>query len=308
MPSGGLPNRALSSDRPVPPNAPSLPLTGSALGGAVLAMSAGAVFARYADAPALVTSAYRVGLAVAIIAPAAWWRGRGELMALTWRQLGAGILAGLFLAMHFAAWIASLSRTSVANSVVLVNTVPLWVGLLGPLVIREPVPRKALAAILIGFLGSLLISVEGLRADGGLAGNLLALIGGFSAALYILVGRRLRRTLSLLGYVSVCYGAAAITLWGLVLALGLPVGGYSRGTWTAFVGMALVSQIGGHTTCNWALRWVSPAMMAIALLGEPLLATAWAYWLFDESVAPIQAGGAALILAAVTLAARQETG
>ena len=112
-----------------------------ALIGGVLAVSTGAIFARLADAPSLVIAAYRVGLAVLVLLPFAVWKTRGEMAALSGKDLGFAVLAGFFLAMHFAAWISSLFYTSVANSVVLVNTNPLWVAVLTPLITREAIRK-----------------------------------------------------------------------------------------------------------------------------------------------------------------------
>ena len=117
-----------------------------ALIGGVFAVSTGAIFARLADANPLVIAAYRVGLAALILAPFAWWKARDELRGLSARELTLALISGFFLALHFATWISSLNYTSVANSVVLVNTNPLWVGLLTPLIAKERI-KKALRVI-----------------------------------------------------------------------------------------------------------------------------------------------------------------
>ncbi|MDZ7598604.1 MAG: DMT family transporter [Desulfobacterales bacterium] len=295
----------------MPPSTPeSAPPAGApllALGLGVLAVSTGAIFARLADAPALVTAAYRVGLATLVLAPFAWWRGRGELRALSAGQWRLAILSGFFLALHFATWISSLDYTSVANSVVLVNTNPLWVGLLTPLIAREPIRRAALISILISVVGAVIIGL-GDFAGGGRAlwGDALALAGSICAALYLLLGRRLRQRLSLLGYVFICYGSAAVFLWLAVLALGLPVRGFSGVTWGAFWAMALFTQLVGHTCYNWALKWFSAALIAVSLLGEPIGSTILAYILFQEGLSWLKILGAGLILLAIYWAATGE--
>src|SRR5688500_16917117 len=117
-----------------PPLSPRLFSPLLALVSGVFAISTGAIFARLADAPPLVIAAYRVGLASLILIPVAGWRARVELRQLTRRELWLTSLSGFCLALHFATWITSLDYTSVATSVVLVNTNPLWVGLLAPLI------------------------------------------------------------------------------------------------------------------------------------------------------------------------------
>ena len=280
----------------------------AALSLGVVAVSTGAIFVKAADAPALVTAAYRVGIASLVLLPLSWIHVRRELLALQAREVGLALAAGAFLALHFGTWIASLDYTSVANSVVLVNTNPIWVGLLTPLVTREPIRAGTLGCILLSVMGGTVIGWGDLAGGGGaLWGDALALLGGIFAALYLLMGRKLRRRLSLLAYIFLCYGSAAVFLWMAVGLSGLPVTGFSTGTWGAFAGMALFSQLVGHTSYNWALKWLSTSTVAISLLGEPIGASLLAYLLFDEALTGAKFLGGGLILLAIYLAARSES-
>ncbi len=285
-----------------PPFNPSLALISG-----VLAVSTGAIFAKLAEAPALVIAAYRVGLASLILAPIAWWQARDELLGLEKKDYMLALLSGFFLALHFSTWISSLSYTSVANSVVLVNTNPLWVGILTPLISKDRLTLMTKIGIVISVIGGAIIGA-GDFATGGQAlwGDFLALLGSICAAVYLLLGRNLRRKLSLIAYVIICYGSAAIILWVLVIALGLQVVGFSSGTYAAFAGMALISQIIGHTSYNWALKWFSASLIAVSLLGEPIGATILAYIIFSETLTWTKLIGGSLILAAIYLAARGE--
>ena len=281
------------------------PLFALAVGAA--AISTGAIFARLADAPALVIAAYRVGLATVLLAPVAWLSARSELRKLAWPDLRLALLSGAFLAGHFATWIASLDYTSVANSVVLVNTNPIWVGLFTPLVTGDRVARATKAGIAVSVAGGVVIGAGDFAAGGGaLFGDALALAGSLCAAAYILIGRRLRQKLSLLPYILLCYGSAAVFLWIAVIAARMPVSGFSAGTWAALWAMAIVAQIVGHTSFNWALRWFAAGTIAVALLGEPIGATILAYLLFDEGLTVAKFVGGGMILAAIWIAASAE--
>ncbi len=273
----------------------------------VFAVSTGAIFARLADAPALVIAAYRLGLATLVLAPIAWWKAHDELLNLSARELKLGLISGLFLAMHFATWISSLNYTSVANSVILVNTNPLWVGLLTPLIAKERIQKLAVLSIIISVIGGLIIGL-GDFATGtqALWGDGLALIGSICAAIYLLLGRNLRRKLSLLPYIFVCYGSAAVILWVIVLILNLPITGFSMDTVAAFWAMALISQLIGHTSYNWALKWFSASLIAVSLLGEPIGSTILAYFLFEEGLTWSKVIGGIIILSAIYIAASVE--
>lgn len=278
----------------------------------VMAVSTGAIFARIADAPALVIAAYRVGLATLVLAPLAWWKARDELLSLSARDLKLIMLAGFFLALHFATWISSLDYTSVANSVVLVNTNPLWVALFTPFVTGERIRSFTWISIVVSVAGAGIIGAGDFASGGkALLGDVLALCGSICAGLYLLLGRHLRARLSLPAYVIVCYGSAAAILWALVLLLGLQITGFSSTTVSAFWAMALITQIIGHSSYNWALKWFSAGMIAVSLLGEPVGSTILAYFIFHEELTWSKLLGGILILAAIYLAAageRRETG
>jgi drug/metabolite transporter (DMT)-like permease len=285
-----------------PPFPPALALISG-----VLAVSTGAIFARLAEAPALVTAAYRVGLATLLWLPLGWPALVPELRRMAPRDIGLALLAGVFLAGHFGTWISSLAYTSVASSVVLVNTNPLWVALLTPLVTKERVSRLAAVSIGVSVAGGVIIGAGDLAVGGrALWGDALALMGSMCAAVYLLLGRRVRRGVSLGTYVLLCYGAAALVLWGTVLIAGLPLRGFTGQTWLAFAGMAVVSQLIGHTSYNWALKWLRTSYVAVGLLGEPIGATILAYVLFGETLTWEKWAGGVLILAGIYLSARDE--
>jgi len=281
------------------------PLVALSIG--VTAVSTGAIFVRLAEAPALVTAAYRVGIASLVLLPLAWWHAREELFALRGKDIGLAAIAGGFLALHFATWIASLDHTSVANSVILVNTNPLWVGLMAPLMTRDRVGRGTIICILISVAGAMIIGWGDIATGGkALWGDALALMGSIFAAAYLLMGRNLRSRLSLLAYIFLCYGSAAVFLWGAVVISGLPVSGFSGTTWGAFAGMALFSQLVGHSSYNWALKWMSTSTVAVSLLGEPIGASIMAFFFFNEALTAPKFIGGGLILMAIYLAARLE--
>ena len=273
----------------------------------IFGVSTGAIFARMAEAPALVTAAYRLGLASLILIPLAAWKARTELRHLSIQDIKLAILSGFFLALHFASWISSLDYTAIANSVVLVNTIPLWVGLLTPIITKDRLTRATIISIIVSVIGGVIIGYGDFATEGqALLGDFLAVIGAICAAFYLLIGRKLRPKLSLLSYVAICYGSAALFLWIAVIALQLPVSGYSSQTVGAFWAMALVSQIIGHSSYNWALKWFSTGFIAVALLGEPIGSTIMAYFIFDEGLTWPKFIGGLFILSAIYMAAAGE--
>ena len=285
----------------------------------VLAVSTASVFIRYAqrDAPSLVIAAWRLTIAAVVLVAPVLGKHRAELRALSRRDVVLALVSGTFLAIHFATWISSLAYTTVASSVVLVTTTPLWVGLLSPLVLGESLTMPIVAGMAATLVGGTLIGVgdacSGLACDWGAAfaggalwGDFLALAGAWAAAGYFLIGRRLRAKTSLLVYIGLTYGMAAVVLDVLVALSGLPVFGYRPITYVWFILLALVPQLVGHTSFNWALGYLSAAFVAITLLGEPVGSTLLAYLFLHEVPSALTLIGAILILGGIAVASLHE--
>ena len=272
----------------------------------VFAISTGAIFARMASAPALVIAAYRVGLATLFLLPFTAAKTLREVKILSRHDLLFVLASGFFLALHFASWISSLFYTSVASSVVIVNTIPLWTGILSPFLTGDPFTSRLKRGLLLALPGGVIIGWGDFALGGGaLWGDFLALLGSFFAAIYILFGRKVRPRISLGSYITLNYGTAAAVLWVTILAAGLSPTGYSRSTWAAFFLLALVPQILGHSSYNWALRWISAGTVALCLLGEPIGSSLLAAAFLDEPLTMKTVLGGVLILAGIYYASHE---
>ena len=289
--------------------------------GGILAISTASIFIRYAqeEAASIVVAAYRLGIAALVLAPIAFIRYREELKNLRRREVWLALISGLFLAIHFASWITSLEYTSIANSVVLVTTTPLWVALLAPLVLQEQISRLVVIGLVITLLGGTLIGLgdactweAGLRcptmgdifSGQAIWGDLLALVGAWMAAGYFMVGRKLRKAMSLVTYIFLVYTAAAVILFVWVWLSPHPLVGYSPRSYLWFLLLALIPQIMGHSVFNWALRYLPASIVSITLVGEPIGSVILAYLILRETPTEITLIGAVLILSGIYIASR----
>ena len=277
----------------------------------ILAASTAAIFIRYAqgDAPSLVIAAWRLSLASLVLTPLALTRRRAELASLSRREVGLALLSGLFLALHFATWITSLEYTTVASSVVLVSTTPLWVALLSPFTLREPITRLRAVGMLVALTGGVIVGLSDSgesAASNPLLGDALALAGAVMGASYVILGRRLRSRMSLVSYTFMVYGMAAVLLVALMLAAGQTPFGYPTQAYLWFALLALVPQLLGHSSFNWALRYLSAAYVSTVLLGEPVGSTILAFVLLNETPGLLKLAGAVLILAGIYVVAAGE--
>jgi drug/metabolite transporter (DMT)-like permease len=284
----------------------------------VLAVSTAGVLTRFAmdaagrfDGPfAVALAAGRLLIAALVLGPA-WLelgRSRGRTSTLAY---GYAIAAGLLLALHFGCWMASLAYTTVAASTVLVTTNPIWIALIQWLTGQgRPAPRTWLGiAVALGGSAVLALGSGGAGASAiaaqPLLGNGLALIGAIAASGYLILGQRAQGAgLSVQGYAAIAYGTAAIALIPPALLGDVPLTAQPPAVYGWLVAMAVVPQVVGHTSLNWSMRWLSPALVALAILFEPVGASLLA-WLWLGEVPSAATGlGAIAIGGGVLLATR----
>ena len=288
----------------------------------IVASSTASILIRFAqtEAPSLVIAAYRLGLATMILIPVLFHRNRSELKAMTQREIYLTLAAGGLLAVHFATWITSLEYTTVTSSVVLVQTSPLFVALLSPLLLRESLTRFTIFGLTLALIGGLIVGlsdvcewVGGIQCPPltdflhgtAIKGDLLAIMGAVAVAGYLLIGRHLRSSVTLIPYITLTYGAAAAVLIIMMLMAGQNPFGYSPQTYLWFILLALLPQLFAHTTYNWALRYLPAAVVSTSLLGEPVSSTILAFFILSEIPTMLRLGGAAIILVGIAVASRR---
>jgi drug/metabolite transporter (DMT)-like permease len=217
-------------------------------------------------------------------------------MRMSTETLQTAMMSGVFLALHFACWIQSLKMTTIASSVTLVSTTPIFASLFSRLWLREAFDRWALAGAVCSMLGGFWVAGSDFSVSGeALLGDLLAIGGAVMAAGYLVTGRSARGSLDVTTYVFMAYGSAAATLLLFCLAAEVPLFGLSTRTYLILGLLALVPQLIGHTTFNWALRFLPPTIVAVVLMGEPIGASFLGYLIFGEAPSWSKAGGLAVL-------------
>jgi len=299
----------------------SRPYLGIGLG--LAAVSTASLLIRYAQAdgvPSLVIAAFRLALASLVLAPLALLRHSAELRRLTRRQWALVLTSGVFLGAHFATWITSLAYTTVASSVVLVSTSPLFVAVLAAVLLREKLSRWVLAGLLLTLAGAVVVGVADACGSGGCqswqvfaqgsaaGGDLLALAGALALAIYLIAGRALRPSVSLITYIFTTYATAALVLAAAVAAARLPVTGYPAPAYLWLILLGLVPQLLGHSSFNWALKYLPATYVSITILGEPAGSIVLAALLLHEVPGVVELAGSLLILAGILLASRPTAG
>jgi drug/metabolite transporter (DMT)-like permease len=266
----------------------------------VLAISFAAIFIRLADAPPLVIATYRLTIASIILIPFAPRKSVKSLITLSRRDMLFILLSSAFIALHFWLWITSLSYTTIASSVMLVTSHPVFIALVSYFVWGERLNKLAISGIVIALIGVILINYGGfIFSSRAFWGDLLALMASFAMGAYLIIGGWMRERIDILPYLTIIYTCSAVILLAATMISGYKLFGYSPITYAMLVLLALVPQVIGHSSLNIAVRLLPVTFVSVAILGEPVGATILGYLLLKEIPTANEIAGSLLILCGI---------
>ena len=259
------------------------------------------------DVPAIIISSYRLIIASLILVSYAKFKKIG-VKTKTGRDLMIATVSGLFLSIHFITWIASIKYTSIASSVTLVSTSPVFVIIISFLLFREKPTAITLIATVVAILGTALIAytdkniAPNSQYPNPLFGDFLAILGAFAVSIYFISGSHLRKYMQTFQYITLVYSSAAIFTTAFALLSSKPFFGYRTVSYVYMVLMAVIPQLFGHTSFNWALKHLKASAVAISTLGEPIGATILAYIFFHQTVSQLKLLGMVMVIFSIAVA------
>ena len=271
---------------------------------AVVGVSLSAPLTAMVTAPMLALAFWRNAAGAAALLPVLLTRERATLTGLRWRDLRSSAVAGIFLAAHFAAWLPSLSMTTVAASVALVTTTPIWTALAAR-VSGVQVPPAVWWGLGIAVAGvALIVGVDVTVSLEALAGDALALLGAICAGGYVLAGARARRRLATSAYAVVCYSVCAAAIAVSAFVVDNPLAGFSARDWWLIAAITVSAQLFGHTLLNLVLSTVGPTVVSLAVLLEVPGALLFALVLLGQVPPLLALPGVVLVVVGVALVVR----
>ncbi len=278
-----------------------------------LAWSFGPICVRYAfqyDMPPALVSFGRMITGVLMFAPYIWYKGQREIVAMPrrtlWLAVGAGVLSGANILLM----VASLQHISVMVNQAFIATIPIWVAFLEVTLLKQNLGKAVWIGILAAFVGGFMIafatSGEPAITDGGnpTLGVLLAVSSACSASLYIIVGRRLRGSVSFVPYIWLVYSGGALVTLLIIAISGLPLVSYDLRGYLWVLLLAILAQIIGHGALNFVVKFMSPTTLTMSVQTVPVLSAIWAYIIFNEIPTGWQAAGAVILLLGVMIVLR----
>ena len=269
---------------------------------AVFAVSWAAILIRASNAPSTSIAFYRMFIAFALLIPLALTGFRRSFDDFRSRTFIVTVISGFLLGWHFYFWIASLNYTSIASSVVLVTTQPVFVAIFSAIFLKEKTGVRGIIAITMAIIGSALIAGFDFELQKDyLWGDLLALAGAIMAGSYLFLGRMIRPQVGVFPYIFTVYGVSAATLGLLLLATGHFFETYESINYLYFFLLAIGPTLIGHSLYNYSLKHIKAHKVGLSIVGEPVLASIWAIFIFHEYPSVGTLVGGALILAGLVL-------
>lgn len=291
---------------------------------AIMAISSASILIRGAQSyfDSIFIAASRLLVAGLFLLPFNWKIKIQEIKNLTKKTWILVFLSSFFLSMHFYSWIQSLEMTTVLTSVVLVTTTPIWVSLLSPFLLGEKITARFYLGLIIASVG-IAVLIIGAGGDGGeiriridssllltssksnFLGNLLALIGAFCAAGYVICGKKIQESLSNNSYITLVYMMAGLICLGIFLVTDKSVFPFTPAPldgWLILLLVAMIPQLLGHTLVNAVLTQLPAAHLSLGLLGEPIGSTILAVFFLGEVPGFIELIGASILIMGILIA------
>jgi len=282
---------------------------------AIVATSSAAILIRLAldeNMPPLLIAGARLLIATAALTPIIFRRYQTRIRRLTRVELKLVALAGLCLAIHFTAWVTSLQYTTVLVSVVIVSTGPIWVAILEVAILKVKLKGSVWLGVFVALAGAMLISWatsgEAPPLEGGnpSLGIIMALISACSASLYIIIGRKVRGSVSFVPYIWLVYTSGAVTTLLIIASSRTPVLGYEWQGYLWVLLLAVLAQIIGHGVLNFVLRYLSPTTLTVTAQTVPVLSALWALLILSETPTMTQVAGSIVLVLGVGIVLRAQ--
>ena len=278
----------------------------------LVSISVSAIIIRWAsaDAPGEALAVWRTIFASILVLPFALVKSRAEIRSFSPRESLLVAVSGIFLGLHFIFWIGSLYHTTVASASVLVSLSPIFLGLIGFLLLKERPTNGEIIAIIVATGGTILLGWTDVQshsetASNPILGNSMALLAALLVSVYLIIGRMVRQQRSWLAYVAPLYCMTALTTLTVALLKDIPLLGYDWDVYGLCLAMAVIPQLLGHGSLNYAVRFFPAATIGLASLFEPVGASLLAYGFFGEAPSLLGMVAILVILVSVSLAMRR---
>ena len=269
-----------------------------ALLAANLSLAAGPWMVRLSDVGPVAAAFWRLALALPFLGWLAWRQSRSRPFP-GWALILAVVVGGLFFAADLAAWHEGILRTRLANATLFGNFASFLFAIYGFLLIRRvPGPVQVVALLLAALGTALLIGRSFQLSTEQFSGDLFALLAGLFYTFYLIAVDRARQSMAPWPVLAVATAAGALPILLFSLLLGEKV---MPTDWTPIILLSIGSQLVGQGLLVYAMGHLSPVVVGLCFLTQPVASAAIGWIAYDERLSLGDALGALLICAALVL-------
>ena len=206
------------------------------------------------------------------------------------------VLAGVFLGIHFALFFRAVQLTSIAEAALLGTTAPIFTEIYSFVFQKKKPVLMVLVGLFVAFIGAGTLVNQSSFSETGTLGNFFAILCSVAMALVLVVGKDIRKETSLFEYTRWLFFFAATALFFISLFAGVSVFAFSVEEFPWFLFLALVPTVVGHNIFYYLIKTLSATTVAAVPLGEPVISSLGALFLFGEpiSFAVVVGGGITL--------------
>ncbi len=217
------------------------------------------------------------------------------------------IIAGVFLALHFAFFYSAVKITPIANATLFATMAPFFTLIYERFVLKQKLAIGAMIGLWLAIAGAII--VQGSSFEWGAEetrGNLYALASSAFMSVVLLIGQRLRSEMTNIMYTRWLYLFAALTLGLIVNSFGVDIGFQMvEAKW--LLGLVILPTLIGHNSMSYAVKYLRPTIVGSMPFGEPILASVLAWLFFGEIVGwNVVIGGAITLSGLVLLTFKRE--
>lgn len=269
---------------------------------AMLAVSTSPIIARYLDdVPAVAISFWRMGFGALIL----WMISvLKKQTPLSYENRNKTIMAGIFLGIHFALFFGAIKLTTIANATFLGTLAPLFTYFIEKFILKRKHHTVLLLGLGLAITGAMIIVGNQFDFSSDFTlGNLLAIACSLFLGMAFIISEKIRRTVGTISYSRTLFLTAAVTLLIIAFFTNSSLTGFSHNEYGGLLLLGIVPTLIGHGSMYFAVRYVSPTVVASTPMGEPILASVFAWFLFQETIGyPTLIGGGCTLLGLFVIA------
>jgi drug/metabolite transporter (DMT)-like permease len=263
-----------------------------------------AIFVKLAAVSGFASAFYRMAFASVAILPL--WLSRKKT-GLDAKAIKTAIFCGCLFAVDIAFWNTSILLSKAAISTLLANLAPVWVGLASIFIFKEKPKAIFWIGTAVAMFGVIVIvGIDKVYHTKLSVGNMLAIVSSMFYAAYLITTQKVRNALDTVSFTAISMFTSTLVLFVICMVSETKLTGYTHKSWLALIGLALISQLGGWLSINWALGHIKSTSASVTLLGQSVVTALIAVPVLGELLTWPEAFGAVIVLCGIYLVHRRK--